>query len=188
MTRSERRAKWRAEQEAMAAKAKAAGAHCGWCFDPWRSVLIHAFRQHVRAAAVAAYYNLVPGTVDCVRYEAIRNGCFKHTCRHCPIPLPTGRHVCDAKACRNRNSADHMRHTRLRQKFGIPAFHLAIPLGTTLLPLPENPRLWRKVPPIPVVVMDELRRKATPPVPPTPTYNPRRRFPLGSLWAPEIRP
>lgn len=170
--------------------------HCAWCADPWRAVLLYALRQHVKAIAVADYYGLFRTTVVYLRVEATKRGCFDMLCRFCPAPVFGHNRICNDPRCKSANYVYMRRLQRRKWALGGRGHVKMIPPGTVMLPLPENPRLRKPTQARPVLILGEVvgrpppapvaRRKETArPVTPPPvrrTYDPLRRFALGSVW------
>lgn len=88
-------------------------AHCSWCADPYRAVLLSLIRQGIRPAPIARHYGVRYTTVVETSAEARRKGCLgPPKCLYCPTTVTRVGGLCEAARCVRLYGRDYMRKRR----------------------------------------------------------------------------
>lgn len=118
-------------------------AHCSWCSDAWRTVLLGLIRQGIRSSTIARHYGLRPTTVVETAAQARRSGCLgPPRCVYCPKVVTRVGGLCGSPECRRTYGRDYMRKRRatgvIGKGFGRREYEE--PEGFVWPVLPANPR------------------------------------------------
>lgn len=122
-------------------------AHCTYCADPWRQVLLRLAALPLASHLIARQYGLHKSTVIKLVRDARTRGCLEpRKCWVCKAGISTRRTICDRRECylvdekqRSRRRRAHFGRSEGRsQKLG---HHRRAPPGFVWPTLPPNPRL-----------------------------------------------
>lgn len=132
-------------------------AHCQWCSDPWRAVILGLARRGLRVGVITRHYGLRRTTATEVIKRGRKQGCIPPaTCRYCGVGVSAKQIVCRKQRCASSRDRDSSRLRRAR--FG-PARKGPLRISAAYVEppdfewpeLPENPRERNVRAPCPIV-------------------------------------
>lgn len=131
-------------------------AHCAFCADPYRAVLLSLVAKKLPLHVIARHYGIPRTSVGVVAQHGAANGCLPVRECSCGVPISTRQDNCGAKECWTKAERQRVRLRRARHGWGKSGEQAAPkirpePAGFDWPVLPANPRARRERAPTPVL-------------------------------------